>query len=108
MIKNTTRHFETHDTVAAYTIDVRCVRVTDRWITWLIGGRNTVARIAPEVGDNSGSMVGVGIQKTGRGMTGTAFRVGVRVVAGWCIGRGGRLTNRHSAVVATGACSNNI
>ena len=67
-----------------------------------------MAGIAPEVRDNGGGVVGVCIQKTGCGMTGTAFRVGVRVVTRWDVGWGGRLTYGHGAVVATGACSNNI
>ncbi len=53
-------------------------------------------------------MVRIGRQKTDSGMAVTAFNVGDRVDAGWCIGGSGRLTRGHSAVVATAACPGNI
>ena len=106
VVENTAGHFETHDAMACFAIDV-CYRMADRRITCLVRCGNAMTGIAPEVRDNGGGVVGVGIQKTGCGMTGTAFRVGVRVVARWDVGWGGRLTYGHGAVVATGACSNN-
>ena len=60
-------------------------------------------------------VVGVGIQKTGSGMTVTAFRVGDRVsaklgrfAAGYGFIFGGCLTDGYSAVVASRACSGDI
>jgi hypothetical protein len=60
-----------------------------------------MAGIAPVTHNGRAGMVWVGIQKTDRGMTVTAFSVGVRVAAGWGLSRGGCLTYGHSAVVAT-------
>ena len=53
-------------------------------------------------------MVWVGIQKTGSGMTVTAFRVSDRVGAGWGVSGGWCYTGGHLAVVATGARPGNI
>lgn len=92
VVENTTGHFETHDTMAANAIVVRSVRsvpcawMADRWITWLISCGNTMAGITADPRINDDSMVGVGIQKTGRGMTVTAIGVGDWVIAGWDVG----------------------
>ena len=53
-------------------------------------------------------MVGVGIEKTGRGMTVTTFRVGDRVIARWRVRWSGRLAHGHGVVVAAGTCPGNI
>ena len=63
----------------------------------LTGRTNTVAGIAPVTHNIRAGVVGEGPQKTCGRMTGTAFRVGIRV------GRRGRLAFRHHAVVATSA-----
>ena len=47
-------------------------------------------------------MVRVGILKTDRGMTVTAFSVGNRVSAGWGVGGSGSHTCGNSTIVATG------
>lgn len=53
-------------------------------------------------------VVRVGVEKTDRGMTVTAFSIGDRVCARWCVGGCGCLTRGHRAVVATTACPGNI
>ena len=53
-------------------------------------------------------MVWVRIQKTGSGMTVTAFRVSDRVGAGWGVSGGCCHTGGHLAVVASGARPGNI
>ena len=64
-----------------------------------------MAGIAAVTHNVRASMVGEGIQKTGSGMTVSAFSVGVRVAA--ALEGGGRLTCGHSAVVTRCACPGN-
>ena len=88
-------------------IDV-CYRVADRLPLRRSGAISNMAGITTRIHNGRVCVVWVGIQKTDSGMAVTAFNVGNRVAAGWCIGGSWCLTRGHSAVVATAACPGNI
>jgi len=87
VVENTAGHFETHDAMTADAIDA-CYRMADRLPFRLTSTISNMAGITCYTRTHNvrAGMVGVGIQKTGRGMTVTAIGVGVWVVAGWGVG----------------------
>ena len=106
MVENTTET-EAHDVMAYVAIDVgyrMTVRLAHRR-TSTISNMTGITRYTRTLHVRAG-MVRVSIQKTGRGMTVTAFRAGIRVAT--ALEDGGRLTSGHRAIVATGASADNI
>ena len=106
MVENTTGHFEGHDAMARVAIDV-CYGMPNRLPqcrTRSIGNMAGITGYTRTDNFRTG-VVGVGIQKTGRGMTVTAFSVGDRVGAGRGVVFGGCLACSDGSVVTTAAHS---
>ena len=74
VVENTAGHFEAHDTMAADAIDA-CYWMADRLTPRQTRPISNMAGITAEICNNGGSMVGVGIQKTGGIVAVVAFGV---------------------------------
>lgn len=100
MIEQSAGHHERNDTMAGIAI-MNAYRMAGRLTTRRTGTISDMTGIAARTRNIRAGMVGIGVHKTGRGMTVTAFGTGIRV--GTALEGGCRLADSHRAVMTTAA-----